>query len=268
MTAVEHWGEELAGWAIPPEILAEADESPWGVSRNVFVRRADRQLGNPSTPTHEAVLAYGGAVLDVGAGAGAASLPCARAITHITAVDPNAKLLAEFAGRAAALSLPHRVIEGCWPDARHEVGVVDVAVCANVLYNVSDLRPFVDALGRHARRVVLELTETHPMTSMNQLWKRFHNLDRPEGPTADDAVIALRELGIEPEVVRWQKAAAPVPFDELVAVTRRRLCLRADRTEELAAALAGGETATRRMVTLVWSPVRRPEFGERPPTGR
>ncbi|WP_236796433.1 methyltransferase domain-containing protein [Amycolatopsis sp. GM8] len=268
MTAVEHWGEELAGWAIPPEILARAEESPWGVSRNVFVRRADRQLGTPSTPTHQAVLDYGGTVLDVGAGAGAASLPCARAITHVTAIDTNIKLLAEFAVRAAALSLPYRTIEGHWPDAANEVGFVDVAVCANVLYNVPDLSPFVEALGRHARRVVLELTESHPLTAMNDLWKRFHNLDRPHGPTADDAVIALRELGVEPEVVRWQQPSAPVPFDELVAVTRRRLCLGADRTEELAAALAGGRSGTRRMITLVWSPDRTAEPSKTPPTGR
>ncbi|MTD58657.1 class I SAM-dependent methyltransferase [Amycolatopsis pithecellobii] len=268
MTAVEHWGEELAGWAIPPEILAQAEESPWKVPPNVFVRRADRQLGAPSTPTHQAVLDYAGTVLDIGAGAGAASLPCARAISQVTAVDTNARLLDEFSARATVLSLPHRTIEGRWPDVHDEVGVVDVAVCANVLYNVPDLAPFIEALGRHARRVVLELAEAHPLTALNDLWKRFHNLDRPLGPTADDAVLALRELGVEPEVVRWRKAADPVPFDELVAVTRRRLCLPADRTEELAAALGSGRPSTHRMVTLIWSPERLPKPCDSPLTGR
>lgn len=257
MSALERWATELAGWAIPPEILAQADESPWGVPHAVFVRRVDRQLGAPSTPTHRAVLDYAGTVLDIGAGAGAASLPCAQAITHVTGVDTNAQLLAEFADRATALSLPYRTIEGRWPDVQAEAETVDVAVCANVLYNVPDLRPFVEALGRHAHRVVLELTETHPMTGMNDLWKRFHGLDRPDGPTADGAVLALRELGVEPEVVRWQKEAWPMPFDELVAVTRRRLCLSADRTDELAAALHGTDVERRRMVTLLWSPDRR-----------
>ncbi|GAB2957521.1 class I SAM-dependent methyltransferase [Amycolatopsis acidiphila] len=256
MNAVERWATDLAGWAIPPEILAQAKESPWEVPRNVFIRRADRQLGTPSTPTHQAVLDYGGTVLDVGAGAGAASLPCARALSHLTAVDTNAKLLAEFAERAAALSLPYRTVEGRWPDVHAEVGMVDVAVCANVLYNVPDLRPFVRALEKHARRVVLELTAAHPLTGMNELWKRFHNLDRPAGPTADDAIVALRELGVEPEVVRWRKDPAPMPFDERVAVTRRRLCLGAERTEELAAVLASEEIGTRRMITLLWSPDR------------
>ncbi|TNC28070.1 class I SAM-dependent methyltransferase [Amycolatopsis alkalitolerans] len=268
VTAVERWAAELAEWAIPPEILARAEESPWGVPPNVFVRRADSQLGAPSTPTHRAVLDYGGTVLDIGAGAGAASLPCARAITHVTAVDPNARLLAEFAERAAGLSVPHRTIEGRWPDVADQVGVVDVIVCANVLYNVPDLPPFVEALARHARRVVLELTDTHPLAEMNDLWKRFHNLDRPHGPTADDAVVALRELGVEPEEVRWQKAPAPVPFDELVAVTRRRLCLARDRTADVAAALAGDRAGTRRMVTLVWSPDRMPESSTMPLVGR
>jgi SAM-dependent methyltransferase len=256
--AVERWAAQLADWAIPPEILAQAEESPWGVPHEVFIRRVDRQLGTPSTPTHQAVLEYGGTVLDVGAGAGAASLPCARALSHVTAVDTNAKLLAEFAERAAALSLPYRTIEGRWPDVHGETGIADVAVCANVLYNVPGLPPFVRALEKHARRVVLELTEAHPMLGMNYLWKRFHDLDRPTGPTAADAVVALRELGVEPEVVRWQKDPAPMPFDERVAVTRRRLCLSADRTDELAAVLAGEKVGTRRMVTLVWSPDRMP----------
>lgn len=258
MSAVERWAAELACWAIPPEILAQAAESPWSVPHGVFVRRVDRQLGAPSTPTHRAVLDGCGSVLDIGAGAGAASLPCARAISHVTGVDTDAKLLAEFADRAAALSLPYRTVEGRWPDVHAEVGTVDVAVCANVLYNVPDLEPFVAALGQHARRVVLELTETHPLTGMNDLWKRFHGLDRPAGPTAEDAVVALRELGVEPEVVRWQKRSGPMPFDELVAVTRRRLCLSADRTDELAAALHGSKVETRRMVTVFWSPVRMP----------
>lgn len=256
--AVERWAAELAEWAIPPEILAQAEESPWGVPREVFVRRVDRQLGAPATPTHQAVLEYGGTVLDVGAGAGAASLPCARALSHLTAVDTNAKLLGEFAARADALSLPHRTIEGRWPDVQAEAGVVDVAVCANVLYNVRELPPFVRALERHAHRVVLELTEAHPMAGMNYLWKRFHGLDRPAGPTAADAVVALRELGVEPEVVRWQKEPAPMPLAERVAVTRRRLCLSADRTAELSALLASEEVGVRRMVTLVWSPDRTP----------
>lgn len=89
--------------------------------------------------------------------------------------------------------------------------------------------------------MVVELADAHPLTSLNRLWRHFHGIERPSGPTADDAIAALRELGIEPAVVRWHKAATPeyARFDELVDVTRRRLCLPADRADEVAEALRG-----------------------------
>lgn len=239
--AVDRWAEQLAAWAIPEHILATAPESPWVLPQGVFTRRVDRHLAAPATPTHRAVLAgLPGSVLDVGAGAGAASLPCAEAITHVTAVDTSAGLLAEFGRRAEALSLPFRVVEGRWPGV--DVEPADVVVCAHVLYNAPDLEPFVTALTAHARRkVVVELAEAHPLTTLNPLWRHFHGLERPTGPTADDAVAALRELGLDPAVERWHKAAEPeyAHFDELVDVTRRRLCLPAERAGEVAEALRG-----------------------------
>ena len=272
-TALRAWREQLAAWAIPDEILAAAPESPWVLPREVFVRRVDRQLDRPATPTHAAVLdalGGGGTVIDVGAGAGAASLPCARAITHITAVDADAGLLADFGARAAALDLAHDLVEGQWPGVAPRVEPADVVVAGHVLYNVPDLPPFVAALNAHARRrVVVEIAAAHPLTSLNAFWLRFHGLRRPDGPTADDAIAALRELGVDPDVVRWDKKPSPEyeRFDELVEVTRRRLCLGPERAGEVADALreSGVDenrppdlgSSGRAVVTLSWSLERR-----------
>ncbi|MEC3973858.1 class I SAM-dependent methyltransferase, partial [Amycolatopsis sp. H20-H5] len=108
MSALATWARLLDSWAIPDEILAGAEESPWVLPRQVFVRRADAQLADPLGATHrDAVEALGrsGTVLDVGAAAGAASLPLAgRApVTAITALDTDDELLAVFADRAAGL---------------------------------------------------------------------------------------------------------------------------------------------------------------------
>lgn len=270
--ALREWRDQLAAWAIPEDILAAAPESPWVLPRNVFVRRVDRQLRGPVTPTHSAVLealGSGGTVIDVGAGAGAASLPCAKAITGITAVDSSADLLEDFAARAARLGLAHETVEGRWPDVAPQVEPADVVVAGHVLYNVPDLPPFVAALSTHARRrVVVEIAESHPLTSLNALWLRFHGVRRPEGPTAGDAIAALRELGADPEVVRWRKAPEPEyeRFDELVEVTRRRLCLGPERAAEVADALRASNvdestppdlgSSGRAIVTLWWSPER------------
>jgi SAM-dependent methyltransferase len=270
LTALEEWAAQLESWVIPEHILAAAPDSPWVLPHGVFTRRADRHVRSPGGASYaelQKALAGKGTVLDIGAAAGAGSLPAAEAIEHVTAVDVSVPLLAEFAERAKALGIPCRTVEGRWPDAAGQVDVVDVVVCAHVLYNVSDLAPFVAALNEYARRrVIVELAEAHPLTALNPLWSRFHGITRPEGPTADDAVAALRELGVEPEVARWSKAVVPEykRFGELVDVTRRRLCLPLEAADEVAEALremdvdAGNPpdlgSSGRDVVTVSWSP--------------
>jgi SAM-dependent methyltransferase len=269
MDALEAWSAQLAGWAIPEHILAAAPESPWVLPHAVFVRRADRHLRTPSGATYEQLtkaLSPGGTVLDVGAAAGAASLPAGDLISHVTAVDTNEALLAEFGERAGAI--PHRLVQGRWPDVAGQVEPVDVVVCAHVLYNAPDLAPFVEALtSRARRRVIVETAAIHPLTSLNPLWQRFHAVTRPAGPTAEDAVAALRQLGLDVDVTRWSKAAAPEyrRFDELVDVSRRRLCLPPEAAPEVAEALRemGVDSRTppdlgssgRDVVTLSWAGV-------------
>lgn len=267
MTALAAWSAQLAAWAIPEHILAAAPESPWVLPRAVFVRRADRHLRTPAGATYDELrkaLSPKGTVLDVGAAAGAASLPAGALIEHVTAVDVNESLLAEFAERAGAI--PHRLVRGRWPEVADQVEPVDVVVCAHVLYNAPDLAAFAEALtSRARRRVIVETAEVHPLTTLNPLWLRFHGVERPAGPTADDAVAALSELGLDVEVTRWSKAAAPEyqRFDELVDVTRRRLCLPPEAEGEVADALRGlGVDARtppdlgssgRNVVTLTWA---------------
>lgn len=79
----------------------------------------------------------------------------------------------------------------------------------------------------------------HPLTELNPLWRRFHGIDRPTGPTAEEFLATLSELDIEPTTVRWrrQPEAEYATFAELTDVTRRRLCLPADAEPESATAL-------------------------------
>src|SRR5918911_3822063 len=95
MNAAERWAQALAAWAIPPAILAAAPESPWGFPTELFERRADALPAEPTPSTQHALeaLPQGGAVLDVGCGAGAASLPLAARAGHLIGVDPSAEML-------------------------------------------------------------------------------------------------------------------------------------------------------------------------------
>ncbi|MFK0249136.1 class I SAM-dependent methyltransferase [Amycolatopsis azurea] len=245
MTALQRWADALASWTVPPGILAAAPESPWVLPRQVFERRADAQIAAPTGETHvaaRAALAEPGSVLDVGAAAGATSLPLiGRApIQELTAVDADDELLSAFATRAVGLGLPATVLSGRWPDLADETPVADIVMCGNVVYNVADLAPFLHALSTHARRqVIVEVAAAHPLTELNPLWRRFHGIERPTGPTADDFLTVLGELGIEPTVARWRRLpeAEYATFAELTDVTRRRLCLPADTETDVATAL-------------------------------
>lgn len=264
------WRDALAAWEIPPEILRQVSESPWVLPERVFARRAERQLDDPagrSTARALEALATPGTVLDVGAGGGAASLPLAALgrAARVVAVDVHSGMLGQFTARAAAVGVEALTVEGRWPDVADQVEPADVVCCYNVLYNVPDLVPFVDALTGHARsRVVVELTPRHPVARLNPLWLKFHGLRRPERPTSDDALELLKAMGLDAQAERWTRPIDPeeLSFDEAVEVTRRRLCLPPERAGEVAEALReqGAEggvmadvgTSAQEVVTIWW----------------
>jgi precorrin-6B methylase 2 len=242
-TASERWRSELAAWAIPEHITAAVADSPWALPTEVFARRADQHVAAPSGVSFERAaqaLRPRGEVLDVGAGAGAASLPLSPWTTRLTAVDSSPSMMDALTERASRLGVDLVLHTGSWPSVGSTVGPADVVVCHHVAYNVPELGAFARALHEHARRrVVIELTAGHPMRLLNPLWKALHNLDRPDGPTAQDAVAVLREVGLDPRAEAWQRPPRPEypTFDELVTITGRRICLPPSRSDELAAAL-------------------------------
>ncbi len=268
------WRDSLMAWAIPEEILARAPESPWKLPRELFTRRADAQIERPqgiSLLRAREALPSGGSVLDVGAGSGAASLPLAPRAAALVAVDTDAQMLEELRERAVRLGIQVTIITARWPEAAAGTPAADVVVCSHVLYNVPDLNPFVEALSSHARRrVVVEITAHHPLAGLNPLWRRFHNLERPGGPTWEDAVRAIAALGLQPMVERSRRAedaTALGSFDALVALTRRRLCLTTERDAEIVQALRElGVVSTEprswtlrdpELVTIWWEPSSR-----------
>jgi SAM-dependent methyltransferase len=244
VTALEEWGAALRAWTIPQAILEAAPESPYGFPPELFARRADAAMArSETTPTTRVALEAlpdRGEVLDVGAGGGATSIPLAGRAGLIVGVDGSAELLTSFRSAATAAGVRSETVLGTWPEVADDVGPSDVVVCGHVLYNVWDLAPFVRALDDHARRrVVLELTDRHPLAWMHDLWLTFHGLARPEGPTVDDCVAALGELGIEPaRDIRAQDGTGWFERrEDAIALIRRRLCLPDDRDADVAAAL-------------------------------
>ncbi len=272
--AFERWRRQLAARQIPERIIHAAPESPYGFPPEVFRRRAEAiAASGEATPTlvhAREALEPGGSVLDVGVGGGATSLPLATGAGavagSIVGVDTQPDMLDAFEATARATGVDARTVLGSWPDVEAEAPETDVVVCGHVLYNVQTVEPFVRALDDHARRrVVVELTREHPIAWMNDLWRRFHALEWPDGPTADDAQEGLGEAGFdvrrEDRLTSGDRGGGFTRREDAVALVRRRLCLTADRDDEVADAL--GDLLTlkdglwssgpeRRVVVTLW----------------
>ena len=271
VSALDRWRDLLESWRIPDAILAAALESPWGFPPELF-----RGAGRSSTGRHEPMptvrraaeaLPRRGSILDVGCGGGATSLPMADHVGRLVGVDAQPDMLEAFVAAAAATGVAAQAIQGSWPQMAAEAGAADVVVCGHVLYNVADAGPFVLELTRHARRrVVLEITGTHPLAWMSDLWLRFHGLERPSGPTDDDAIAAIRETGADPARDELDAGADRGGGfrrrADAVALIRRRLCLPATMDGAIEAALGdrlrehdglwSAGPPRRRLVTLWW----------------
>jgi SAM-dependent methyltransferase len=252
VTALDQWRDELAAWAIPADILAAAPEPPWGFPVELFLADTE-STETPSRDVARDVLPDGGSVLDVGCGGGAATFALTPPAASVTGVDSTAGMLEEYAAAAERHGVAHREIPGVWPDVAAEAGTADVVVCHHVLYNVADLAPFVTALTAAAtRRVVVELTAAHPLTTSAPLWRHFHGVDRPDGPTSDLAIEALREIGVVPQSQSWSRPPREVPREAYVRLNRRRLCLPVEAEPEVDRLMADPSTAHRDVVTLWW----------------
>lgn len=250
------WRADLASWAIPDEILAQAPEEPWIHPVSMFT--VDDEI--PDSHSHRIArdaVPTGGSVLDVGSGGGRASMSLVPPASMLVGVDHQQGMLDAFTDAAMRRSVRSQVHLGDWPAVADDVPECDVVVCHHVAYNVADLGPFLIALDAHARlRVVLEVPEHHPLSNMNPLWKQFWDLDRPTRPTAEDVAAIALALGFDAHLDLWQDETwgqrVTLPDDERVRFARIRLCLTQDRDADVAAALIAQSDARPRDVATIW----------------
>ena len=250
------WRKDLQSWAIPQEILDQADAPPWAHPVAMFTVTGEV----PDSISHQRareVLPLNGSVLDVGSGGGRASMAITPPAGTLVAVDHQQEMLHEFSAAAQAKGVVSHTYVGDWPAIADQVPEADVVVCHHVAYNVQNIVPFLVALNDHARlRVVIEVPMTHPMSNLNSLWKKFWDLDRPTQPTPHLLQSIALALGYPAVLDIWTDETWGQRVDmsemERVRQVRIRLCLSEDRDAEVAAELLAQEDAKPREVATLW----------------
>lgn len=250
----EHWTASLQQWGIPQHILDAAPQSPWIHPVSTFTPHGDLFVDVPSRHRALEPLVDGGSVLDIGCGGGRAAFGLTPPATHVIGVDHQQGMLDVFADQAQQRNVTYETVLGDWPDVAEQTPIADVVVCHHVFYNVQNLAPFVHALSSHARkRVVVEIPTLHPLSSLSPLWKEFWNLDRPISPSSLDALELVRALGYNAHHEEFVQETPVRPVtDTDVEFTRIRLCLPADRDDDIRAYMEAHPVTQRHLATIWW----------------
>jgi SAM-dependent methyltransferase len=220
------------------------DEDRWSTLAGNFradPKRTDDALVN-------ALLAYvtrDSTVIDVGGGGGRYALPLALHCRHVTNVEPSPSMVSVFESSAAEAEITNvSVVQEQWEDA--EVEPADLVLCANVLYGVGDIEPFVRKLTDGARgRVAAVVQMVAPMSVMSPLWEPVHGEARIDLPGLPELLPVLWEMGFYPDVQMVPGSPRPAAPSMEVALQIARHFLyvepgteKDERLREAAAAVA------------------------------
>ena len=160
--------------------------------------------------------------LDIGAGAGRFALPIALLAGEVIAVDASAGMLAALREGMAEHGIGNvRIVQGRWPMEPERQGgssgalpgiLADVALIANVGYDIEAIGPFLDAMEAAARRLcVAVLMDRQPASVAERFWSAVHGEERATLPGLVDFLDLLRARGASPSLVSLERAAARLP---------------------------------------------------------
>ena len=173
-------------------------------------------------------------VLDVGGDAGRYALPLALRCRRVTVVEPSPSMVAQLREGAKEAEIENiSSVEAGWEDAR--VGPADLVLCANVVYGVKDIAPFLRKLDEKAReRVVIVAWMDAPSSIFSPLWRAVHGEDRVELPALPELLPVLWEMGIFPnvEIVDAGRPRSTPNLDVALAMARHLLFVRPGSKED------------------------------------
>jgi SAM-dependent methyltransferase len=173
-------------------------------------------------------------VLDVGGGAGRYALPLALRCRHVTVVDPSPAMIAQFREGAKEARIENvTAVEAGWMQA--EVEAADLVLCANVVYGVADIEPWLAKLDGYAReRVVVVVFMDAPMSMLSPLWEAVHDEARIELPALPQLLPVLWEMDIFPNVEMVPAKPRSMPnMDAAIGLARHMLHVEAGTEKDI-----------------------------------
>ncbi len=139
-----------------------------------------------------------GTFVDVGAGAGRFSIPLARSVAHVIAVEPSDAMRAALERDVQRAELRNiQVVGAGWEAAADVTG--DVVLAAHVVYPLLDVAPFLRKLDAAARKwAAILVFEDPPLSWLSGFWPRVHGEERLAPPHLPQVVEVVNELGYGP----------------------------------------------------------------------
>ena len=155
-------------------------------------------------------------VLDIGAGNGRWTIPLAKRVKAVTAVEPDREMVDVLRENMKDSPRNIQIIQSSWDEA--QVEVYDIVVCAHAMYSSPDLVAFVRKMERHARKACYLAIRLPPVDGViseltNAIYDRSY-----DSANAVIAYNALYSLGIyanvlvENEVYPWTNSTLEEAF--------------------------------------------------------
>lgn len=158
--------EQITDWAKLWKELAEINNrrhersgpsgshSRWHKRAEAFHNGVVERWAKPDS-SRALVLSYltpDSSLLDIGAGSGAWAILAARKAQLVTALEPDADMLAVMNANIAGESIENiHVIKGAWPETTVEVH--DYSLCSHAMYGVFDLPAFIRKMEAVTRKM-------------------------------------------------------------------------------------------------------------------
>ncbi len=170
--------------------------------------------------------------LDIGAGAGRYALPLALIVREVVAVEPSPGMAAALRDGMREHGIANiRIVEGGWPPDQPTTGApipvpptADVALIAQLGYDIERLGPFIHAMEAAAGRCVAILMERQPSSVADPFWPIVHGEERVPLPALREFLVVLMALGRTFELRIHERAPRPYATpEEAIALLRRQL---------------------------------------------